>query len=92
MTHPGETVTRSATTASLPKLQNEPTFAERGFMQTVKHHNGEYKMASWPVRVDGKTARIKGAPALGGDTAEVLNNWLGINESQVAGLKLEGVL
>src|SRR4051812_13191108 len=40
------------------ELLNEPTFAERGFIQTVKHHNGEYKMASWPVRVDGKTVRI----------------------------------
>ena len=54
------------------ELQNEPTFEERGFMQNVKHHNGEYKMATWPVRVDGKTVRMKGSPALGGDTAEVL--------------------
>src|SRR5262245_33929599 len=46
------------------ELINEPSFYERGFMQNVKHHNGEYKMASWPVRVDGKTARIKGSPAL----------------------------
>ena len=54
------------------ELQNEPSFEERGFMQTVKHHNGDYKMASWPVRVDGKTVRLKGSPALGQDTAEVL--------------------
>ena len=50
------------------ELQNEPSFVERGFMQTVKHHNGEYKMATWPVRVDGKMVRIKGSPALGSDT------------------------
>jgi formyl-CoA transferase len=74
------------------ELLNEPTFAERGFIQTVKHHNGEYKMASWPVRVDGKTARIKGSPGLGQDTAEVLHDWLGIDERQLATLKLEGVL
>ena len=47
------------------ELQNEPTFEERGIMQTVHHHNGDYKMASWPVRVDGKTVRLKGSPALG---------------------------
>ena len=37
------------------ELQNEPTFEERGFMQDVQHHNGDDKMATWPVRVDGKT-------------------------------------
>lgn len=74
------------------ELINEPTFAERGFIQTVRHHNGEYRMASWPVRVDGKTARIKGSPALGGDGAEVLNHWLGLDDGQVARLKAEGVL
>ncbi len=74
------------------ELQNEPTFVERGFMQTVKHHNGEYKQAAWPVRVDGKMVRIKGSPALGGDTSEVLNSWLGIDGGQVAKLRSEGVL
>jgi crotonobetainyl-CoA:carnitine CoA-transferase CaiB-like acyl-CoA transferase len=74
------------------ELQNEPSFEERGFMQTVQHHNGEFKMASWPVRVDGKTVRLKGSPALGGDTAEVLGDWLGIDAGGVAALKSEGVL
>jgi crotonobetainyl-CoA:carnitine CoA-transferase CaiB-like acyl-CoA transferase len=74
------------------ELHNEPSFAERGFMQTVKHHNGEYKMATWPVRVDGKMARIKGSPALGQDTAAVLNQWLGIDDKQYAALKADNVL
>ena len=74
------------------ELQNEPSFVERGFMQTVKHHSGEYKMATWPVRIDGKMVRIKGSPALGQDTAEVLQSWLGIDSGQAAALKSEGVL
>ena len=74
------------------ELQNEPSFVERGFMQTVKHHNGEYKMATWPVSVDGKMVRIKGSPGLGADTAGVLHDWLGIDERQLDTLKLEGVL
>ena len=53
------------------ELQNEPSFEERGIMQTVHHHNGDYKMATWPVRIDGKTVRLKGSPALGADSAEV---------------------
>src|SRR5467141_3343142 len=62
------------------ELQNEPSFEERGILQTVHHHNGDYKMASWPVRIDGKTVRLKGSPALGADSAEVLHNWLGIGD------------
>ncbi len=74
------------------ELQNEPTFEERGLLQTVKNHNGEYKMATWPVRIDGKTVRLKGSPALGGDSAEVLHNWLGIGPGEVEGLRKEGIV
>jgi len=74
------------------ELQNEPSFAERGIMQTVKHHNGDYKMASWPVRVDGRTVALKGSPGLGQDTAEVLESWLGIDGGGIAALHADGVL
>ena len=74
------------------ELQNEPSFEERGIMQTVHHHNGDYKMATWPVRVDGKTVRLKGSPALGQDSAEVLHSWLGVSDSEIAALRQEGVL
>jgi len=74
------------------ELQNEPTFETRGIMQTVHHHNGDYKMATWPVRVDGKTVRLKGSPPLGGDSAEVLHSWLGIGSGDIEGLRKEGVL
>src|SRR5438874_13683476 len=74
------------------ELHNEPSFEARGFMQTVKHHNGEYKMASWPVRVDGKSVQLKGSPALGQDTAEVLERWLGVGGAELESLRSEGVL
>jgi formyl-CoA transferase len=74
------------------ELQNEPYFEESGFMQQVHHHNGDDKMASWPVRIDGKRIKVKGAPALGGDTAEVLESWLGIDSGEFANLKTAGVL
>ena len=74
------------------ELQNEPSLEERGIMQTVHHHNGDYKMATWPVRIDGKTVRLKGSPALGADSAEVLQNWLGIGPAEVKALHQEGVL
>src|SRR5216684_1158394 len=74
------------------ELQNEPTLDERGIMQVVHHRQGAYKMASWPVRVDGKTVRLKPSPALGGDSAEVLENWLGISAAEVENLRSEKVL
>jgi len=74
------------------ELQNEPSFEERGIMQIVHHRQGDYKMATWPVRIDGKTVQLKPSPALGGDGAEVLNNWLGIGDGEVEALRKEGVL
>jgi crotonobetainyl-CoA:carnitine CoA-transferase CaiB-like acyl-CoA transferase len=61
-------------------------------MQTVHHHNGDYKMATWPVRIDGKTVQLKGSPALGADSAEVLHNWLGVEAAEVDALRREGVI
>ena len=59
-------------------------------MQTVHHHNGDYKMATWPVRIDGKSVRLRGAPALGQHTEEVLGKWLGISAIEIAALRDEG--
>jgi len=74
------------------ELQNEPSFEKRGIMQTVRHYNGDYKMATWPVRIDGKTVRLKRSPALGAAGAEVLHSWLGIGAVELAALRQEGVL
>jgi formyl-CoA transferase len=74
------------------ELLNEPSFAERGFMQNVQHHASDYKMATWPVQVDGRMVRLKGSPGLGQHTADVLNQWLGIDAKQLAALKADGVL
>jgi len=40
-------------------------------------------MAGWPVRFDGQTIAVKPAPLLGAHSAEVLKDWLGLNESQL---------
>jgi formyl-CoA transferase len=74
------------------ELQNEPSFAARGFMQPVKHHNGEDKMATWPVRIDGKSVKLKGAPGLGEHSDEVLKIWLGFGDGDCAALRGEGVI
>ena len=74
------------------ELQNEPSFEQRGLMQRVRHHNGDDKMATWPVRIDGKTVRLKGAPALGQHNDEVLSHWLGLGSGDLQALRSEGVI
>ena len=74
------------------ELQNDPSFEKRGIMQVMEHPNGPFKMPAWPVRVDGKTARVKPSPGLGQHGAEVLNTWLGVGADELDALKNEGVL
>lgn len=74
------------------ELQNEPSFEERDIMQVMQHPNGDFKMASWPVRVDGKPPRLTPSPLLGQHSAAVLHDWLGIGVAEFAALQREGVL
>jgi formyl-CoA transferase len=74
------------------ELLNEPSFEKRGFMQNVKHHASEYKMATWPVQIDGKMVQLRGSPALGANTADVLKEWLGMDAAQLSALKADNVL
>jgi formyl-CoA transferase len=75
------------------ELQNEPTFVERGIMQTMEHPtHGGFKMPAWPVRVNGKPPKVKASPVLGQHTGDVLSGWLGVSAAQVEKLKGEGVL
>ncbi len=60
------------------ELHNDPTFEQRGIMQTVEHPTaGPFKMTGWPVRFSGGTPPVRPAPLLGADTDEVLASWLG---------------
>ncbi len=48
------------------ELMNEPTFAERGIMQTIEHPtSGKVKMPAWPVRFDGSPGQGQAVAALG---------------------------
>ena len=75
------------------ELQNEPTFVERGIMQTMRHpKHAPFKMPAWPVRVDGKVAKVKASPMLGEHTGDVLSGWLGLTASDLEKLKADGVV
>jgi len=74
------------------ELQNDPSFEKRGIMQVMEHPNGPFKMPTWPVRVDGQTARIQPSPLLGQHGADVLRAWLGTSADEIDALKREGVV
>ncbi len=75
------------------ELMNDASLAERGIMQDVEHPTtGHYKMPAWPVRFDGAPPRVKPSPLLGQHNAEVLGQWLGIGDSEIAALKTEGII
>ena len=73
-------------------LVNEPSFRERGILQTMIHGEREMTMPTWPVRFDGVPTEVKSAPLLGEHTAEVLADWLGLDDEAIAGLRQDGIV
>ena len=73
-------------------LLAEPSFAERGIIQTMRHPAGTLQMPAFPVRFDGAPAPVKPAPLLGQHTAEVFGDWLGMNSGDVEALRKDGVV
>ncbi|HZU88778.1 MAG TPA: CoA transferase [Stellaceae bacterium] len=74
------------------ELTNEPSFRQRGILQTMVHGERSMTMPTWPVRFDGVPTAVKPAPLLGEHTAEVLAEWLGLDAAAVAELRRDGVL
>jgi len=74
------------------ELMNEPSFAERGILQTMDHPTGPFKMPSWPVRFDGAPPRLAPAPLLGQHSADVFGEWLGMSAGDLETLRKEGVI
>src|SRR5467141_2896163 len=74
------------------ELTNEPSFYERGILQTMHHGDWKMTMTTWPVRFDGAPAPVKPAPFLGEHTAEALGDWLGLSATEVAALHEDGVV
>ena len=74
------------------ELTEEPSFRERGILQTMTHGERTMAMPTWPVRFDGVPTEVKPAPLLGQHTADVLADWLGLNGDAVAGLRRDGIV
>jgi formyl-CoA transferase len=74
------------------ELTNEPSFYERGILQTMQHGDWNMPMTTWPVRFDGAPAPVKSAPLLGEHTTEALGEWLGLSAADVEALHKDGVV
>jgi len=73
-------------------LLAEPSFAERGIIQTMQHPNGELRMPTFPVRFDGAPAPVEPSPLLGEHTAQVFGDWLGMSGADLRALHDEGIV
>lgn len=73
-------------------LLGEPTFADRGIIQTMDHPSGTMQRPTFPVRFDGKPPELKPSPLLGEHNGEVFGSWLGMSAGDVGGLKDDGVI
>jgi crotonobetainyl-CoA:carnitine CoA-transferase CaiB-like acyl-CoA transferase len=75
------------------ELMNDPSFAQRGIMQTIDHPTtGKVKMPSWPVRFDGTPPKVKPSPQLGQHVDDVLGSWLGMGAKELTALREEGIV
>jgi crotonobetainyl-CoA:carnitine CoA-transferase CaiB-like acyl-CoA transferase len=74
------------------ELTSEPSFYERGILQTMHHGDWKMPMTTWPVRFDGAVAPVKPAPLLGEHTTEALGDWLGLSAAEVEALHKDGVV
>src|SRR5215472_2762314 len=75
------------------ELMNDPSFAERGIMQTIDHPTtGKVKMPAWPVRFDGTAPMVKPSPLLGQHVDDVLGSWLGMDAKELAALRQDGIV
>src|SRR5271166_4548924 len=73
-------------------LLAEPSFVERGIIQTMQHPKGQLRMPTFPVRFDGAPAPVKPAPLLGEHTTEVFGEWLGMRAADIERLRSDGVV
>jgi formyl-CoA transferase len=75
------------------ELLNDPSLADRGIIQTIEHPTtGKVQVPAWPVRFDGKPAKVKPSPLLGEHIEDVLSSWLGMDAARIDALRKEGVV
>jgi formyl-CoA transferase len=74
-------------------LYNNPHLVERGFVHEIEHpRHGAVKLLGWPVRMSESSVEIEAAPMLGQHSKEVLNDDLGLTQTELDDLTTQGVI
>jgi benzylsuccinate CoA-transferase BbsF subunit len=74
-------------------LDWDPQLTHRGFWQTLEHPEiGPYRAPAHAFRLADALCEMRPAPTLGQHTAEVLQEILGLSESEISRLTSNGVL
>jgi crotonobetainyl-CoA:carnitine CoA-transferase CaiB-like acyl-CoA transferase len=79
---------------SVDEVMRDPHMHQRDYLQRVQHPDfGEVTLPNSPLRLHG-AERVTSAPspALGQHNREIFGGWLDLSESQLDGLKQEGVI
>lgn len=99
--HDKHTAARLVSDASIPagpvldtrELYDDKTLRDRKIRQTMRHPAvGDYVMSGWPVRFGGETPAVKPAPLLGQHSADVLADWLHMDQNAIGALKSAKVI
>ena len=77
----------------LSEVFNDPDLIKRDMIAEVLQPSGKaVKMPGNPVKIGDAKTEYKSSPELGEHSAEILNNWLGMTEEQIAELKEENII
>ena len=99
--HDKHTAWRMVSDATIPsgavldtrELADDRSFQDRGIRQTMQHPAvGEYVMSGWPVRFGGEPPAVGPAPLLGQHSADVLADWLKMDQGAIGALAGDKVI
>ena len=79
---------------TIDQVFNDPQVIHRGMLAEMEHPSaGKIKMAGLPVKFSTTPASLRlPPPLLGEHTKDVLQDWLGMNETEIANLCEKGIL
>jgi formyl-CoA transferase len=75
------------------ELLEDPHLREREMVVTINHPvRGEFIMPGCPVKLEDSPVKVESAPLLGQNNADVYAHYLGLKESDLDQLKVQGVI
>lgn len=75
------------------ELYDDEDLNSRGIFQNMDHpERGEYKMPTWPVKVNGGHLSVPPSPLLGEHVDAVLSDWLDLKQEEIEILREKGTI